>query len=151
MRTSRLILATAVSFFGFPAYAASLDGVWAHKEAPSCKDAPLTDGWPLRINGNRWTGYEMDCTADRVGEGAVKLSCAIEGDGEWTQNMNVTLSGDTLTIVEDGKTLVSADGLRQYRPPSMKPNLGIKQANFEQRLIPQGQWQSNGHLDIIGP
>lgn len=106
MRTSHLILATTVSLFSFPAYAASLDGVWALRDAPLCENAPLTDGWPLRIDGKRWTGYEMDCTADRVGEGAVKLSCAIEGDGEWTQNMNVTLSGDTLTIVEDGKTTI---------------------------------------------
>lgn len=56
--------------------------------------------------------------------------------------------GEDYMIASDGKTLVSSDGLRQWRPPSYKPNLGIWQSNFESRLIPRGQWQSNGHLDI---
>lgn len=57
--------------------------------------------------------------------------------------------GKGFTVATDGKTLISADGLRQFRPPSYKPRLGISQANFEQRLQPTGQWQSNGHLDIV--
>lgn len=48
----------------------------------------------------------------------------------------------------NGKALVSADGLRQWRPPSYKRNLGKWQSNFESRLLPRGQWQGNGHLDI---
>ena len=51
-------------------------------------------------------------------------------------------------VAGDGKTLISADGLRQWRPPSFKPNLGKWQSNFESRLVPRGQWQGNGHLDI---
>ena len=47
----------------------------------------------------------------------------------------------------NGKTLISADGLRQYRPPSLKRS-GIVQANFESRPVPSGKWQSNAHLDI---
>ena len=58
--------------------------------------------------------------------------------------------GDGAKFAGDGKTLVSADGLRQFRPPSFKPNLGMEQANFEQRLVPSGLWFGNGHLDI-GP
>jgi hypothetical protein len=57
--------------------------------------------------------------------------------------------GEGYKIASDGKTLVSADVLRQYRPPSFKPRLGKSQANFESRLVPRGQWQSNGHLDIV--
>ena len=57
--------------------------------------------------------------------------------------------GKGYTVASDGKTLISADGLRQFRPPSYKPRLGIEQSNFEQRLQPSGQWQSNGHLDIV--
>ena len=53
------------------------------------------------------------------------------------------------TLASGGRMLISQDGLRQYRPPSFKPNLGKVQANFEQRLVPQGQWQSNGHLDVV--
>lgn len=47
---------------------------------------------------------------------------------------------DGYEVASDGKTLVSADGLRQFRPPSFKPNLGIEQANFERRLIAEGKW-----------
>jgi hypothetical protein len=44
--------------------------------------------------------------------------------------------------------MLSADGLRQFRPPSYKPRLGKTQANFEARRVNKGRWQSNGHLDI---
>jgi RHS repeat-associated protein len=57
--------------------------------------------------------------------------------------------GKGATLASDGKTLVSENGLRQFRPPSFKPNLGKTQANFEERNVPKGQWQSNGHLDIM--
>lgn len=56
--------------------------------------------------------------------------------------------GDGYTVASDGKTLVSSDGLRQFRPPSYKPSLGQWQANFEERFTPSGAWQSNGHLEI---
>jgi hypothetical protein len=61
--------------------------------------------------------------------------------------------GEGSTVASDGKTLLSEDGMRQYRPPSYKPNLGIQQANFESRLPGQLSrgWQGNGHLDITGP
>ena len=58
--------------------------------------------------------------------------------------------GDGYTVASDGKTLVSSNGLRQFRPPSWKPGLSRYQANFESRF--EGQlsngWQANGHLDI---
>lgn len=40
--------------------------------------------------------------------------------------------------------------MRQYRPPTYKPNLGKYQANFEQKIPGQKskKWQSNAHLDI---
>lgn len=56
--------------------------------------------------------------------------------------------GKGYTVASDGKTLVSSNGLRQFRPPSYKPRLGIRQANFEWRNNPSGAWQGNGHLDI---
>jgi filamentous hemagglutinin len=51
-------------------------------------------------------------------------------------------------VASDGTTLVSADGLRTYRPPSLKPSLGKVQANFEQKAVAGGRPISNGHLDI---
>jgi len=55
--------------------------------------------------------------------------------------------GEGAKVNSDG-IMVSQDGLKQYRPPTFKPNEGKVQANFESR--PQGtkQWQSNGHLDV---
>jgi hypothetical protein len=51
-----------------------------------------------------------------------------------------------------GNILISKDGLRQFRPPSLKPNSTQAttgtQANFEWRNVNSGQWQGNGHLDI---
>lgn len=58
--------------------------------------------------------------------------------------------GAGYTIASDGKTLLSADKLRAFRPPSYKPRLGKTQANFEWRNVNQGPFQGNGHLDIIG-
>ena len=57
--------------------------------------------------------------------------------------------GKGYTTAGNGKILISKNGLRQFRVPSYKPKLGIHQANFEWRNMPHGQWQGNGHLDII--
>lgn len=59
--------------------------------------------------------------------------------------------GEGATLASDGKTLVSADKLRQYRPPTFKPDLGRVQANLEWRPRPAGEWQGNAHVDIIMP
>lgn len=54
-------------------------------------------------------------------------------------------------VARDGKTLVSADGLRVYRPPSMKPKLGKVQANLERWVEGQagGRPIGNAHIDIL--
>jgi hypothetical protein len=57
--------------------------------------------------------------------------------------------GDGYRVASDGKTLISKDGLRQFRPPSFKPRLNMSQANFESREVSKGQWLNNGHVDII--
>ncbi len=82
-------------------------------------------------SGNFGIGAADSATATRLGEAWV---------------------GDGATVASDGKTLISSDGLRQFRPSSFKPFRGTFQANFEQRFAPQGPWSSNGHLDILfGP
>jgi hypothetical protein len=75
------------------------------------------------------------------GLGSASYSQAMTAGRAWV--------GNGYRIASDGKTLISADGLRQFRPPSYKPKLGIRQANFEMRNAAKGRWQSNGHLDII--
>jgi hypothetical protein len=65
--------------------------------------------------------------------------------------------GEGASLASDGKTLVSADKLKQYRPPSDKKSSFAttgKQANLEKRFVnPETgkatkQWQANGHLNI---
>lgn len=62
--------------------------------------------------------------------------------------------GPNYTVASDGRTLVSSNALRQYRPPSFKPNRPARfggpgyQANFEWHNIPSNEWQADAHLDI---
>jgi RHS repeat-associated protein len=70
------------------------------------------------------------------------------GTAEEAEELGKAWVGEGAKTASDGKTLVSADGLRTYRPPSYKPNLEKVQANFEQKLTPGGRPYSNGHLDI---
>ena len=44
--------------------------------------------------------------------------------------------------------MVSADGLRVYRPPTYKPREGKVQANFEWKITKGGTTFGNHHLDI---
>jgi RHS repeat-associated protein len=70
------------------------------------------------------------------------------GSARQADAMGKAWVGPSYTIASDGKTLISADGLRQYRPPSYKPSLKKVQANYESRLKDEGRWQANGHLDV---
>ena len=69
-------------------------------------------------------------------------------DAATAQRPGAAWVGDGAIVASDGMTLLSRDGLRQFRPPSLKPRLGRVQANFEARAKPEGAWQSNAHLDI---
>lgn len=80
------------------------------------------------------------------GKGNFALGSATAGESDVLGRAFV---GPGATVASDGRTVVSADGLRRYRPPSFKPNLNLTKSNFERRFPAQGQWQSNGHLDII--
>ncbi len=73
-----------------------------------------------------------------------------EGTAEEANRLGRAWVGRNAKTASDGKTLVSVDGMRQYRPPGFKPKLGKSQANFEKRFKEQRTrgWQSNGHLDI---
>ncbi len=95
-------------------------------------------------------GNEIGILRDAMrGRGNYGLGAA---DRATAENLGRAWVGDGASVASDGKTLVSSDGLRQFRPPSWKPYLGRFQANFERRLIPQGPWSGNGHLDIsFGP
>lgn len=55
------------------------------------------------------------------------------------------------TTSQDGKVFISANGLRQYRPPTYKIKQRVIRANLEWRREPSGVWPNNGHLDIVKP
>ncbi|WP_344808533.1 RHS repeat-associated core domain-containing protein, partial [Allohahella marinimesophila] len=76
------------------------------------------------------------------------------GTREQADAMGAAWVGSGAKVASDGRTLVSKDGLRQYRPPSSKSSdyaTTGTQANFERRLEGQNsrQWQGNGHMDIV--
>jgi hypothetical protein len=103
-------------------------------------------------------GVEAAATAgltDAEASGALRLAAAGKGNfgiGSATaaeaDELGRAWVGRNYRFASDGKTLLSEDGLRQYRPPSYKPTLEKAQANLEQRWERSGQWQANGHLDI---
>jgi RHS repeat-associated protein len=104
--------------------------------------AKTADDWPIhseivrdatRGKGNYGLGSGTASQATRAGE-------------SWV--------GEGYRIASDGKTLVSRDGLRTFRPPTWKPNEGKYQANFEYWIGERvGKPFANGHLDIteMGP
>jgi RHS repeat-associated protein len=105
-------------------------GLAARRAANSADDWPVLSGIvrdASKGKGNFGLGSGTASQAERAGKAWV---------------------GEGYMMASDGKTLVSASGLRQWRPPSYKPILGKWQSNFESRLVPRGQWQGNGHLDI---
>jgi hypothetical protein len=57
--------------------------------------------------------------------------------------------GADYTTSQDGRILLSADRLRQYRPPEYKRKRGIVQANLQWRSKPSGSWPNNGYIDIV--
>jgi RHS repeat-associated protein len=85
----------------------------------------------------------------KQGKGNFGLGSASHADA---MRLGRSWVGDGYKVASDGKTLLSSDGLRQFRPPSLKPNSPHAttgtQANFEWRNVTSGQWQGNGHLNI---
>jgi hypothetical protein len=72
-----------------------------------------------------------------------------EGTASQATRAGESWVGDGYRVASDGKTLVSRDGLRTFRPPSWKPGLRKYQANFEYWLEERvGKPFGNGHLDI---
>ncbi len=72
------------------------------------------------------------------------------------QRLGQAFVGKGARLSSDGRSLVSVDGLRVFRPPSLKPNspyatTGV-QANFVRLQAVPGRGPiiiSNGHLDIV--
>ena len=83
------------------------------------------------------------------GKGNFNLGSA---NKEQALSMGKAWVGKDYRVASDGRTLISKDGLRQFRPPSPKKSsratTGV-QANFQRREFPDGNWTHNGHLIIL--
>jgi hypothetical protein len=120
----------------------------AEPQTPDGPRNPPDDGGPVSdASGLSWAEQSGILRSAAEGKGNFGLESATAKDAEVLGRSWV---GEGYRVVSDGRTLISQDGLRQFRPPSYKPSLGIYQANFEQRLADQTsrQWFSNGHLNI---
>jgi filamentous hemagglutinin len=83
---------------------------------------------PAKGKGNYGLGSGMASQATRAGE-------------SWVD--------EGFRIASDGRTLVSRDGLRMFRPPKWKPNEGKSQAHFKYWIgVREGKPFGNGPLDI---
>ncbi|WP_244616989.1 MULTISPECIES: hemagglutinin repeat-containing protein [unclassified Rhizobium] len=95
-------------------------------------------------------------------EGSNSAAAALKGEGpinfgmgtfnrEQTMAMGEAWVGPGYRVTSRGY-YESVDGLRQFRPPSTKPNSQLAttgtQANFEQRSGATGAWGANGHMDV---
>ena len=103
------------------------------------------------------SGIEISKSRSDAANISGKLRDAAKGKGNFgigsgtrkqAEAMGKAWVGNNAITASDGKTLVSKDGLRQYRPPSSKPNSKHAttgtQANFERRL--KGKKQRNGKV-----
>lgn len=78
-------------------------------------------------------------TKGPFGLGSATKSEAVQLGMDWVgPNPSLSSSG----------ALVSANGLRQWRPPTYKTARGTHQSNFEWRSEPSGPWVGNGHLEV---
>ncbi len=104
MRTFHLIFAAAaLATVSFPAMSAPLDGAWSWDGLKYCERVDGSDAWPLVIEGTEWSGYEQSCTVTHDASGKPKMRCHGEGM-EWDVELDYVLSGNTLTVTEDGLT-----------------------------------------------
>lgn len=99
--------------------------------------AKTADDWPILSGIVRDAGKEEG----NFGVGSGTASQATRAGESWV--------GDGYRIASDGKTLVSRDGLRTFRPPAWKPDLGRYQANFSYWIGERaGKPFENGHFDV---
>lgn len=129
--TMRADLAYNLSVEGIHTYHVGHSEVLVHNECPDSGDWAVVSGIirdAAKGKGNFGLGSGSSAQARTAGE---------------------TWVGEGFRVASDGKTLVSADGLRVYRPPTWKPRLGIHQANFEYWTAHRsGLPHGNGHLVI---
>jgi RHS repeat-associated protein len=121
-------------------------GGWAWTKVKNLLPRPGKGGSPGVSGSSDWAQLSGMLRSAAKGKGNFGIGSATR---EQAQAMGKAWVGPGFKTASDGKTLLSADGLRQFRPPSFKPSQGKVQANFEARPPGVSQWQSNAHLDIL--
>jgi hypothetical protein len=88
-----------------PARAADFAGTWA-ADLTNCKTGQDSRDAPLVLTAKGYDQHEAHCTfeglsASGPAEWSGKAACSVEGDSQ-SVAVKLTLSGDTLTLTEDG-------------------------------------------------
>lgn len=102
---SAFAFAAMIACAAMPAHAADYAGKWA-ADLAQCKTGQDSQDAPLILTAKGYDQHEAHCTFDGLkssgaGEWAGKAACSIEGDKQ-TIDVKLTISGDTLTLTEDG-------------------------------------------------
>ena len=87
------------------ASAADFAGTWA-ADLAQCKTGQDSQDAPLVLTAKGYDQHEAHCEFDNLkpagpGEWSSKATCSVEGDSQ-TFAVKLTVSGDTLTLTEDG-------------------------------------------------
>ena len=110
-RRQSLLRASALAIGGFlvlaanPAVAAEYSGTWA-ADLATCKAGQESPDAPLIMTAKGYDQHEAHCSFEGLkpsgpGEWSGKASCSVEGDAQ-SIAVKLTVSGDTLTLTEDG-------------------------------------------------
>jgi len=110
-RRQSLLRASALAIGGFfvltvnPAFAAEYSGTWA-ADLSTCKVGQDSPDAPLNLTAKGYDQHEAHCSFDGLkasgtGEWSGKANCSVEGDAQ-SIAVKLTVSGDTLTLTEDG-------------------------------------------------
>ncbi len=97
-------------------------------------------------DGADWANASGILRDSSAGKGNFGVGAGTVADAE---SAGAAWVGEDARLASDGYGWVSRDGLRQWRPPSYKPERGIWQSNFESKWPGISGWQANGHLDIV--
>ncbi|WP_345860827.1 hypothetical protein [Shewanella algae] len=137
------------------------------------KEIPSYSSILLAANtiGSKGRNLLRSSQEDALISGVLKEASKVKGNktlkGEFTKEQVEKIGhswvGENATLASDGKTWVSSDKMRQYRPPSKKPKSSFAktgyQANLERRFhvvsknndsswIETKAWQGNSHLNV---
>jgi len=101
------LVAVAALAFGLPTLAAEpYEGTWAAKAAWCGNSSSETDEVPITVSSNGLEGYEYGCSFASVNKFSnawiTTMVCSYEDENS-VETMQMTVSGNTLTLKADGK------------------------------------------------